>query len=81
MNSARENLQSFLADVKSRNPGEPEFIQAVQERQGLLVACPEEIAWRASWLDDDRLRARGEHLRKNPYGEYLLQILDERGSD
>ena len=53
------------------------FIQAVQERQGLRVSCPEEIGWRNGWLDDDALRARAESLAKNDYGRYLERLLEE----
>ncbi|HPG25600.1 MAG TPA: glucose-1-phosphate thymidylyltransferase RfbA, partial [Myxococcota bacterium] len=51
------------------------FIQAVQERQGLRISCPEEIGWRNGWLDDDQLRRRAETLAKNPYGEYLAALV------
>ncbi|HYO40944.1 MAG TPA: glucose-1-phosphate thymidylyltransferase RfbA [Nocardioidaceae bacterium] len=51
------------------------FIQTVEHRQGLKIGCPEEVAWRQGWLDDDGLRQRGEALAKSGYGEYLLQIL------
>ncbi|MBJ22467.1 MAG: glucose-1-phosphate thymidylyltransferase RfbA [bacterium] len=53
------------------------FIQAVQERQGLRVSCPEEIGWRNGWIDTSELRERAIGLSKNPYGEYLLQLVDE----
>jgi glucose-1-phosphate thymidylyltransferase len=53
------------------------FIQAVQERQGLLVSCPEEIGWRNGWLETDELVRQGEALAKNAYGAYLLQIAQE----
>jgi len=53
------------------------FIQAVQERQGLRVSCPEEIGWRNGWISDDALRRRADAMKKNAYGEYLLQILEE----
>ncbi len=58
------------------------FIQAVQERQGLRISCPEEIGWRNGWLETDQLRQRARGLSKNLYGEYLLQLADEaeRGS-
>lgn len=52
------------------------FIQAVQERQGLRVSCPEEIGWRNGWLTDQALRDRAERLSKNPYGEYLAGLLE-----
>jgi glucose-1-phosphate thymidylyltransferase len=54
------------------------FIQAIQQRQGLQVACLEEIGWRNGWLSRERLLARAELLRKSPYGEYLRQLADER---
>jgi glucose-1-phosphate thymidylyltransferase len=53
------------------------FIQAVQERQGLLVSCPEEISWRNGWISDEQLLARADTMRKNAYGEYLRQIVEE----
>jgi glucose-1-phosphate thymidylyltransferase len=52
-----------------------EFIAAIQNRQGLLVSCPEEIAWRRGWIDDARLQQHGEALQKNAYGQYLLELL------
>jgi glucose-1-phosphate thymidylyltransferase len=51
------------------------FIQTVERRQGLKIGCPEEVAWRQGFLDDDGLRRRGEALAKSGYGEYLLQLL------
>ena len=53
------------------------FIQAVQERQGLRVSCPEEIGWRNGWVDDAQLREQASALAKNEYGDYLLSLLDE----
>lgn len=55
------------------------FIEAVQQRQGMRISCPEEIGWRNGWLDDDQLRAHATALAKNDYGEYLLSILDDPG--
>ena len=54
------------------------FIQAVQERQGLRVACPEEIGWRNGWIGRDDLLRQAEALAKNPYGAYLRQVAEER---
>jgi glucose-1-phosphate thymidylyltransferase len=51
------------------------FIQTIEERQGLKVCCPEEIAWSQGWIGDEQLARQGEALRKNGYGEYLLQLL------
>jgi glucose-1-phosphate thymidylyltransferase len=56
------------------------FIQTIQERQGLKVACLEEIAFRQGHMTRDELIARGEALKKNSYGEYLLQLANEPGS-
>ncbi|AFA71857.1 glucose-1-phosphate thymidylyltransferase RmlA [Gordonia polyisoprenivorans VH2] len=51
------------------------FVRTVEQRQGLKIAVPEEIAWRRGYLDDDQLAARAEQLRKSGYGDYLLDIL------
>lgn len=53
------------------------FIQAVQERQGLQIACPEEIAYRAGWIDPDELARQAGALKNNPYGDYLERLLRE----
>ncbi|HCN9846918.1 TPA: glucose-1-phosphate thymidylyltransferase RfbA, partial [Escherichia coli] len=53
------------------------FVETVQKRQGMMVACPEEIAWRNGWLDDSQLKARAEKLQKNHYGKYLLMLLEK----
>ncbi|MCG9894867.1 MAG: glucose-1-phosphate thymidylyltransferase RfbA [Fimbriimonadaceae bacterium] len=52
-----------------------EFVEAVEERQGLLVASPEEIAFRNGWISADRLEALAQTLMKSGYGRRLLQIL------
>jgi glucose-1-phosphate thymidylyltransferase len=53
------------------------FIQTIEHRQGLKVACPEEIAYRRGWIDAGQLQALAKPLAKNRYGKYLLQILNE----
>ncbi len=55
-----------------------QFIATLEKRQGLKVACPEEIAYRAGWIDRRQLQVLAEPLAKNGYGQYLLQILDEQ---
>lgn len=52
------------------------FVETVQKRQGMMVACPEEIAWRNGWLTDDELRERGMIFQKNSYGQYLLKLIN-----
>ncbi|ABU76446.1 glucose-1-phosphate thymidylyltransferase RfbA [Cronobacter sakazakii] len=51
------------------------FVETVQKRQGMMVACPEEIAWRNGWLSNIELEDIGQRLCKNDYGHYLLQLL------
>ncbi|MGO3406070.1 glucose-1-phosphate thymidylyltransferase RfbA [Marinomonas sp.] len=52
------------------------FVQTVEHRQGLKVACLEEIAYRQQWIGSDQLRASGEALKKTGYGQYLLKVAD-----
>lgn len=51
------------------------FIQTIEERQGLKISCPEEIAWTQGWITSEELAAQAEPLRKSNYGEYLLRLL------
>lgn len=52
------------------------YVRITEERQGLKICCPEEIAWRQGFITTDRLREIAEPLRKSGYGEYLLKLLD-----
>jgi glucose-1-phosphate thymidylyltransferase len=54
------------------------FIETIERRQGLKIACPEEIAWRQGWIDARALEALAQPLAKSGYGEYLLRLLSER---
>lgn len=51
-----------------------EFIQTIQERQGLMISCPEEIAFRKGFINREQLMKLGEELSSNSYGEYLLSV-------
>jgi glucose-1-phosphate thymidylyltransferase len=53
-----------------------QFIQTIEHRQGLKVACLEEIAYRNHWIDAQMLNTQAQHLRKTEYGEYLLKVLE-----
>lgn len=53
------------------------YVRITEERQGLKLACPEEIAWRQGFIDDARLEAIAQPLKKSGYGEYLLALLRE----
>jgi glucose-1-phosphate thymidylyltransferase len=54
-----------------------QFIATLEKRQGLKVACPEEIAWRSGWIDSAQLEKLAAPLTKNGYGQYLLRLLRE----
>ena len=53
------------------------YVRITEERQGLKVCCPEEIAWRQGFIDDTRLEAIAAPLKKSGYGEYLMALLHE----
>ena len=50
------------------------FVEVIEKRQGLKVACQEEIAFKQGWISAERLRVVAEPMRKNPYGQYLLRL-------
>jgi glucose-1-phosphate thymidylyltransferase len=56
-----------------------EFVRTIQQRQGLQIACPEEIAYRLGYIDADQVRRLAAPLARTDYGQYLLRILDEQG--
>ncbi|MBC22669.1 MAG: glucose-1-phosphate thymidylyltransferase [Phycisphaerae bacterium] len=57
-----------------------QFVQTIEQRQGLAIACPEEIAWRQEWIDDSALSGLAESLSSSSYGAYLQGLLDEKRS-
>ena len=55
-----------------------QFIATLEKRQGLKVACPEEIAWRSGWIDDAQLQRLADPLKKNGYGQYLMSLFNAK---
>jgi glucose-1-phosphate thymidylyltransferase len=56
-----------------------EYVRVIEERQGLKIGCVEEVAWRAGFLSDEKLRDLAQPLLKSGYGHYLLNLLDAEG--
>jgi len=54
-----------------------QFVHVLEKRQGLKIACPEEIAWKNKWISSDELQSIAQSLRKSSYGEYLLEIIKQ----
>jgi len=54
-----------------------QFVEAVEKRQGLIIACPEEIAYRRKWINSSALDELAKPLEKTDYGRYLRALIDE----
>ena len=55
-----------------------QFVHTLEKRQGLKIACPEEISWRNGWIDTGQLKKIAKSLEKSGYGEYLLQLINQK---
>jgi len=58
-----------------------EFVHAIQERQGTMISCPEEIAFASGYIDREQLRALAAPMLENDYGQYLLRLIEPEGTD
>jgi glucose-1-phosphate thymidylyltransferase len=56
------------------------FVSTIENRQGLKVACLEEIAWEQGWISDQQLEKAGNEMKKNHYGQYLLNLIKEKNA-
>ena len=54
------------------------FVEVIEKRQGLKIACLEAIAYRRGWINEERMRELAQPMIKNQYGQYLLQVIDEK---
>lgn len=54
------------------------FVEVIEKRQGLKIACLEGIAYRKGWIDDEKMRQLAQPMIKNQYGQYLLQVIEEK---
>ena len=54
------------------------YVRTMQERQSLKISCPEEIAFRLGYINEDQLRELAHPMRNNDYGRYLLELLDRQ---
>lgn len=53
------------------------FVEVIEKRQGLKIACQEEIAYRHGWISEEKMREVARPMLKNQYGQYLLKVIDE----
>lgn len=58
-----------------------QFVETMERRQGLKIACPEEISWRNNWIDDGQLMSLAQPLSKNNYGQYLSSLILEKSDN
>ena len=86
LRQGRLNVVQFGRGMAWLDTGTPEslleaslFVQTIENRQGLKVACPEEVAWRMRWISDDDLARLAASFAGRPYGEYLHGLLAEVG--
>ena len=85
LKDSRLNIHLFGRGFAWFDTGTPEalvdasvFIRTIEQRQGLKICCPEEIAWKKGWIDDDKLQSLANDFQNNNYGQYLEKILKEK---
>lgn len=85
LKDAKLNIHLFGRGFAWFDTGTPEalvdasvFIRTIEQRQGLKICCPEEIAWKKGWIDDDKLQSLANNFQNNGYGQYLEKLLKEK---
>ena len=85
LKDSRLNIHLFGRGFAWFDTGTPEalvdasvFIKTIEQRQGLKICCPEEIAWKKGWIDDDKLQSLANNFQNNSYGQYLEKLLKEK---
>ncbi len=85
LKDSRLNIHLFGRGFAWFDTGTPEalvdasvFIRTIEQRQGLKICCPEEIAWKKGWIDDDKLQSLANDFQNNSYGQYLEKLLKEK---
>jgi len=85
LKDSRLNIHLFGRGFAWFDTGTPEalvdasvFIRTIEQRQGLKICCPEEIAWKKGWIDDDKLQSLANNFQNNGYGQYLEKLLTEK---
>ena len=85
LKDSRLNIHLFGRGFAWFDTGTPEalvdasvFIRTIEQRQGLKICCPEEIAWKKGWIDDNKLQSLANNFHNNSYGQYLEKLLKEK---
>ena len=85
LKDSRLNIHLFGRGFAWFDTGTPEalvdasvFIRTIEQRQGLKICCPEEIAWKKGWINDDKLQSLAKNFQNNGYGQYLEKLLKEK---
>ena len=77
-----ETIGRGMAWLDTGTPGSllkaANFVEVIEHRQGMKIACVEEVAWRMGYIEDKQVRKLAESIGKSDYGQYLLNILDGR---
>lgn len=85
MENDKLSVQNFGRGYAWLDTGTPDslleasqFIAAIEHRQGFKIGCPEEVAWRLGWINDEKLEQLGTKMLQNHYGQYLIKLINEK---